>query len=128
MDKSYPIKTPMIVCSLEIKKDEFRPRDIVEKGLGPEVPYLSVIGVLIYLANCTKPDITFVMNLLDRHGADPRAKCILRYLNGTKNLGLFFKKNHYPSMISYTDVGYLSDPHNKKSKTGFVFLHGGMAI
>ena len=56
------------------------------------------------------------------------AKCILRYLNGTKDLGLFFKKNHDPSMIGYTDADYLSDPHNRKSQTGFVFLHGGTAI
>ena len=31
-------------------------------------------------------------------------------------------------MIGYTDAGYLSDPHNSKSQTGFVFLHGGTAI
>jgi hypothetical protein len=56
------------------------------------------------------------------------AKCILRYLNGTKDLGLFFKKNHDPNMIDYTDAGYLSDPYNGKSQKGFVFLHGGTAI
>jgi hypothetical protein len=31
-------------------------------------------------------------------------------------------------MIGYTDAGYLSDPHNGKSQTGFVFLHGGTSI
>lgn len=31
-------------------------------------------------------------------------------------------------MIGYTEVGYLSDPHNARSQTGFVFLHGGTAI
>ena len=31
-------------------------------------------------------------------------------------------------MIGYTDAGYLSDPHNARSQTGFVFLHGGTAI
>jgi hypothetical protein len=31
-------------------------------------------------------------------------------------------------VIGYTDVGYLSDPHNGRSLTGFVFLHGGIAI
>ena len=88
----------------------------------------------MYLANCTRPDIAFAVNLLARHSADPTrhhwtgVKCILRYLNGTKDLGLFFKKNHDPSMIGYTDAGYLSDPHNGKSQTGFVFLHGGTAI
>ena len=31
-------------------------------------------------------------------------------------------------MIGYTDAGYLSDPHNGRSQTGFVFLHGGISI
>jgi hypothetical protein len=31
-------------------------------------------------------------------------------------------------MIGDTDAGYLSDPHNGKSQTGFVFLHGGTTI
>jgi len=62
-----------------------------EKMLGPEIPYLNVIGALMYLANCTRPNIAFAVNLLARHSADPThrhwmgAKCILRYLNGTKS-------------------------------------------
>ena len=134
MDKSYPNKTPMVVRSLEIGKHPFRPRNIGEKMLGPEILYLSVIGALMYLANCTRPNIAFAVNLLARHSADPTRhhwmgeKYILRYLNGKKDLGLFFKKNHDSSMFGYTDAGYLSDPHNEKSQIGFVFLHGGTAI
>ena len=113
MDKSYPNKTQMVVRSFKIGKDQFRPRDIGEKMLRLEIPYLSVIDALMYLANCTRPDIAFAVNLLARHSADPTrrhwtgAKCILRYLNGTKDLGLFFKKNHDPSMIGYMRVTYL---------------------
>ena len=119
MDKSYPNKTPMVVRSLEIGKDPFRPRDIGEKMLGPEIPDLSVIGALMYLANCTRPDIAFAVNILVRYSANPthrhqtETKHILRYLSGTKDLGLFFKRNHYPNMIRYTDAGYLSSPHPK---------------
>jgi hypothetical protein len=60
MDKSYPSKTPMIVWSLELKTDQFRPQDEGEEILGPHYPYLSAM----YLANCTRPDIAFVVNLL----------------------------------------------------------------
>ena len=119
MDKSYHNKTLMVVPSLEIEKDPFRPRDIREKMLGTEIPYLSVIGTLMYLANCTRPDIAFAVNILVKHSANPThrhqtgAKHILRYLSGTKDLGLFFKRNHDPNMIGYTDAGYLSGPHPK---------------
>ena len=32
------------------------------------------------------------------------------------------------ALVRYTDAGYLSDPHNARSQTDFVFLHGGTAI
>jgi hypothetical protein len=88
----------------------------------------------MYLANSTRPDIAFSVNLVARYSAAStkhhwiRTKQILRYLNGTKDLGLFFKKTDDPSLVGYTDAGYLSDPHNTRSHTGFVFLHGGIAI
>ena len=59
MDKSHPLSSPMVVCSLDVKKNPFRPCEKGEELLGSEVPYLSVIGVFMYLANCTHPDITF---------------------------------------------------------------------
>jgi hypothetical protein len=48
---------------------------------------------------------------------------VLRYLQGTPNLGLFYKKNQDLSLISYADAGYLSDSHNGKSQAGFIFLY-----
>jgi hypothetical protein len=66
MIKAHPLKTPMVVRSLEMETDPFRPKSDDEKSLGPEVPYLSAIGALMYLANCTRPDIAFAVNLLAR--------------------------------------------------------------
>ena len=54
----------MVVRTLDVKKDPFRPPEEGEELLGPEVPYLSAIGALMYLANCTRPDIAFSVNLL----------------------------------------------------------------
>ena len=56
----------MVVCSLDVKKDPFRPYEKGEKLLGFEVPYLSVISALMYLANYTRLDIAFSVNLLAR--------------------------------------------------------------
>jgi hypothetical protein len=67
--------------------------------LGSEYPYLSVIGALMYLANNTRPDIAFAVNLLARYSAAPTmrywngVKDVLRYLRGTSYLGLFYLKN-----------------------------------
>jgi hypothetical protein len=31
-------------------------------------------------------------------------------------------------LVGYTDAGYRSDSHNARTHTGFIFLHGGIAI
>ena len=67
MDKAHPLSSPIIVRSLDVKKDLFRPCEKDKELLGPKVPYLSVIGALIYLANCTQPDIAFSINLLAKY-------------------------------------------------------------
>jgi hypothetical protein len=88
----------------------------------------------MYLANCTRPDIAFAVNLLARHSATPTRRhwvgvqTILRYLKGTLDLGWFFPKNHDQTLVGYADAGYLSDPHHGRSQTSFVFLCGGAAV
>jgi hypothetical protein len=134
MDKSHPLSTPMIVRSLDVNKDPFRPRENDEELLGPEVPYLSAIGALMYLAGHTRPDISFAVNLLARYSSSPTRrhwngiKHILRYLRGTMDMGLFFSNVSKSDLIGYADAGYLSDPHNGRSQTGYLFTCGGTAI
>jgi hypothetical protein len=107
VDKAYPSKTPMIVRTLERGKDPFRPRDEGEEILGPEYPYLSAIGALMYLVSNTRPDIAFAVNLLARYSASPTKhhwtgiKNVLRYLHGTVDLGLFYGRNQDPSLVEY---------------------------
>ena len=134
MEKANPLSTPMVVRSLSVEKDPFRPYEENEKVLGPEVPYLSAIGALMYLANCTRPDIAFAVNLLARFSSSPTKrhwngiKHVFRYLRGTIDLGLFYPKNTKQGLIGYADAGYLSDPHKARSQTGYVFTYGGTAI
>ena len=71
MDKAHPLSSPMVVRSLDVKKDSFRPCEKDEELLGPEVPYLSVIGALMYLANCTHSNIDFSVNFLVRYSFTP---------------------------------------------------------
>ena len=71
MDKSNPLSSPMVVRSLEVTKDPFWPKEENEELLGPEVPYLSAIGALMYLANYTRTDIALSVNLLVRYSSTP---------------------------------------------------------
>ena len=61
IDKAHPLSTPMIIRSLEVCKDPFRLKEENEELLGHEVPYLSAIGVLMYLAKSTRPDKEFLL-------------------------------------------------------------------
>ncbi|GKB03582.1 retrovirus-related pol polyprotein from transposon TNT 1-94 [Tanacetum coccineum] len=71
IDKAKPLSTPMVERSLNVGNDPFRPCEDDKEILGPEVPYLSSIGALMYLTNCTIPDISFVVNLLARFNSSP---------------------------------------------------------
>ena len=124
----------MVVRSLEVDKDPFLPKEDNEKLLGPEVPYLSAIGALMYLENCTRPNIAFSMNLLARYSSAPTlrhwngVKHLLRYLRGTSDIGLFYSKVPKPEFLGYTDAGYHSDPHKARPQSGYVFTCGDTTV
>ena len=47
MEKSHLVNSPMVVRSLEVNKDSFRPKEENEELFGPKVPHLSPIGTLV---------------------------------------------------------------------------------
>ncbi|KAL0337645.1 UNVERIFIED_CONTAM: Retrovirus-related Pol polyprotein from transposon TNT 1-94 [Sesamum calycinum] len=125
------------IRSLDVNKNPFHPPAHNDEILGPEVPYLSAIGALIYLANNTRPDIAFSVNLLARYSSTPTkrhwngVKHILRYLRGTSDMGLYFERHENAkatNLVGYSDAGYLSDPYKAISQSGYVFMYGGTAI
>ena len=134
MDKADPLNTPMIVRSLDVKRDPFRPQEDNEEILGPEVPYMSAIGALMYLANCTRPDITFAVNLLARYSSEltkrhwKGIKHIFCYIRGTTDMGLFYSKSSKSPLIGFADAEYLSDPLKARSQSDYLFTCGDTAI
>ena len=90
-----------------MKNDLFPHCEKDEELLGTEVPYLSAISALMYLANCTRPKIVFSVNLLARYNSDPTRrhwngiKHILRYLHGTTDMGLFYLRESKQQLLGY---------------------------
>ena len=134
MDKAHPLSTPMVVKALDINKDPFRPHKNNEELLGPEVLYLSTIGVLMYLANNTRLNIAFPINLLARFSAFPiqkywnSVKYILRYFRGSVDKSLFYSNKSIPQLIGYANTRYLSYPHKGRSQIGYLFTSASTAI
>ena len=69
---------------------------------------LSAIGTLMYLPDCTRPDIAFTVNLLARYSSTPikrhwnEVKNIFCYLCGTTKMRLFYCESN-SQLIGYAD-------------------------
>ncbi len=96
-----------------------------------EDPYSELIGSLLYLSVCTRPDIAQSVGALARYSSAPKtphwraAKGVLRYLAGTPALGITFGAGQR-GLQGYADADYAGDHDTRRSTTGYVFtLHGG---
>jgi hypothetical protein len=100
--------------------------------------YGCALSELQFLANATRPDISYAVNRLAAYTANPSLqhtgalKRILCYLKGTKSYGITYSgtphKNRNMNLFhGYTNAAYAnSDGH--KSTTGYVYLVGGGVI
>jgi hypothetical protein len=104
------------------------------RGEGVEqVEYARIIGSLMYLMSCTRPDLAFAISRLSRYTSNPSAEHwksitrVLRYLRYTRTYGLHYTR--YPAVIEgYTDANWISDIRDSKSTSGYLFTFGGGAI
>ena len=98
-----------------------------------ERPYAQMVGKLLYLANCTRPDIAAATSHLSRFMSKPtqlhwvQAKRVLRYLSGTKDLCLTYSGDVSTDPIFWQDASY-ADGHERKSRTGLVAMMCGGAV
>ena len=96
--------------------------------------YTSVIGMMLYLASNTRPDISFAVNQCSRFTHNTRVphktavKRICRYLQGTKDNGLVFNPSKKLVVYCCADTDFAGlwghedpqDPIFARSRTVFV--------
>src|SRR5438270_10991178 len=98
------------------------------------IPYASVVGSLMYAQTCTRPDISFAVGMLGRYQSNPgmehwrAAKKVMRYLQGTKDYMLTYRRSDQLEVIGYSDADFAGCVDSRKSTSGFVFLLAGRAI
>ena len=96
--------------------------------------YQELIGSLNYLVTGTRVDLGFAVSFLSRFSAAPTkkswllAKRVLRYLNGTKHLGLKYRSKPENSYEFYSDADFSSDTLTRRSCTGQLILAQGTPI
>jgi hypothetical protein len=139
----HATKTPMVVRTLRPESDVFGPRRGSEKVLEDQYPYKEALGALLYLANCSRPDIAFAVSVLARASNEPTKrhwagiKQVMRYLARTQDYGLLYQrgdnsvhKSNFDTdnIFGFADAGYLSDPHKARSQTGYIFIYANAPI
>lgn len=100
------------------------------------VPYQEAVGSLLYLVQGTRPDIAFAVNDVSRFNSNygrthwTAVKRIFRYLKGTIELKLRYKKSEQPALVGYSlsDADWASDVDKRRSCTGYIFGLSGGAI
>ena len=98
-----------------------------------KVPYASIVGSLMYAMLCTRPDICFIVGMVNRYQSNPgtahwqAVKMILRYLQGTVNFALCYHGGDL-RLTGYTDADGSADRDERKSTSGYAFILGGGAI
>ncbi|XP_057990289.1 secreted RxLR effector protein 161-like [Hevea brasiliensis] len=95
--------------------------------------YKQIVGSLMYLI-ATRPDIMHAVSLISRYMENPKelhllaAKRIFRYLKGTVDFGLLYKKGEKSDLIGFSDSDYAGDVDDRKSISGYVFMLSSRAV
>lgn len=109
------------------------PKDDEEVSEMLKVLYAQVVGSLMYAMTNTRPYICHAVGLVSIYQSNPSKehwqtmKHILRYLQGTKNLKLWFRISDL-ELIGYSDADFESHVHDKKSTNEYIFLFGGITV
>ena len=91
MESCKPVSTPAITTPLGQDKDG--------KCFSEDWEYASIIGMLMYLAQNTRPDIAYAVHQCARFTHAPKhshsigVKRIIRYIQGTKDKGMILQPN-----------------------------------
>ena len=92
--------------------------------------FRSLLGSLLYLAKQTRPDIMWITNVLSRFLNDPTVEHfnsgerVLRHLQHTKSLRLFFLSTSDSTLFGETDADWSGDVNDRRSTTRYYFKLG----
>jgi len=108
--------------------------DSDEKGTSvDQTNYRGLIGSLLYLTT-SRPDIMFSVCLCARFQSNPKeshfttAKRILKYLQGTTTVGLWYPSEVSLDLVGYSDSDFSGCKIDRKSTNGTCHLLGSSMI
>ncbi|CAI7826493.1 unnamed protein product [Closterium sp. NIES-54] len=126
---SSPQATPLSTChSLSaLPSDE---------SVEPSGPYPELVGCLMYLMTCTRPDLAYPLSILARYVAPGRhrpedmaaAKRVLRYLCSMSGMGLVLGGRSLVVLTGHADSSWVDDLATQRLSQGYTFSLGSGSV
>ncbi|CAI7809873.1 unnamed protein product [Closterium sp. NIES-54] len=103
-----------------------------DESVEPSGPYPELVGCLMYLMTCTRPDLAYPLSILARYVAPGRqrpehmaaAKRVLRYLCSTSGMGLVLGGRRPLVLTGHADASWADDQTTQRSSQGYTFSLG----
>ncbi|CAI7851160.1 unnamed protein product [Closterium sp. NIES-54] len=107
-----------------------------DESVEPSGPYQEVVGCLMYLMTCTRPDLAYPLSLLARYVAPVRhrkvhwdaAKRVLRYLCSTSGMGLVLGERARVVLTGHANASWVDDLATQRSTQGYTFSLGSGSV
>ncbi|CAI7859256.1 unnamed protein product [Closterium sp. NIES-53] len=107
-----------------------------DQSVEPSGPYPELVGCLMYLMTCTRPDLAYPLSILARYVAHERhrpehmaaAKRVLRYLCSTSGMGLVLGGRSPVVLTGHADASWADDQATQRSSQGYTFSLGSGSV
>ncbi|CAI7753401.1 unnamed protein product [Closterium sp. NIES-53] len=107
-----------------------------DESVEPSGPYPELVGCLMYLMTCTRPDLAYPLSLLARYVAPGRhrkvhwdaVKRVLRYLCSTSGMGLMLGGRGPVVLTDHADAFWVDDSATQRSSQGYTFSLGSGSV
>ncbi|CAI7758118.1 unnamed protein product [Closterium sp. NIES-53] len=107
-----------------------------DESVEPSGPYPELVGCLMYLMTCTRPDLVYPLSILARYVAPGRhrpdhmaaAKRVLRYLCSTSGMGLVLEERRPVVLTGHAVASWADDQATQRSSQGYTFSLGSGSV
>ncbi|CAI7868739.1 unnamed protein product [Closterium sp. NIES-53] len=107
-----------------------------DESVEPSGPYPELVGCLMYLMTCTRPDLVYPLGLLARYVAPGQhrkvhmdaAKRVLRYLCSTSGMGPVLGGRGDVVLTGHSDASWVEDQATQRSSQGYTFSLGSSSV
>ncbi|CAI7895213.1 unnamed protein product [Closterium sp. NIES-54] len=107
-----------------------------DESVEPSGPYPELVGCLMYLMTCTRPDLAYPLSILACYVVSRRhrpehweaAKRVLRYLCSTSGMGLVLGGRGPVVLTGHADSSWVDDLATQRSSQGYTYSLGSGSV